>query len=423
MVLKPNKKPRNDGKALAGNSSNQGSEITMDSNANHRHRITSFSTRKQQSKAMSQWLYVHKDKAPLYSAEQNRLGYYASSLGGCASWLLFKHYYTLDKYKLDKFISCKKHMLCSFCSALRGSKQAKAYHDKAKAIMQEKPHLKLVFITLTLKNGDDFLERFNHLEQSFQTLKDRRRDYLKKGRGFNEFCKIDGCVYSYEVTKKSNGWHPHLHIVALVDDWIDREKLSKEWEAITGDSKIIDVRRIKPDASGDYMDAFMECFKYCMKFSEMSKEHIWEVHEKLSPEKVNSQGIAKRRLKRLHGSLGSFRGIVVPDELTDDKEETVSDNTPFMAILYSYKNSAYSVLEMKDFPYGQVSNDNMLEALEDLKNTGETLISLQETALAVKRETTTRRSCDDVEECRANQLLEMPDWVLVFENYKKELLE
>lgn len=419
-----NKKPRNDGLALAGISSNQGSQITMDSNANHRARITSFNTRKQQSKAMSQWLYVHKDKAPLYSAEQNRLGYYASSLGGCASWLLFKHYYTLDKYKLDKFISCKKHMLCSFCSALRGSKQAKAYHDKAKAIMKEKPHLKLVFLTLTLKNGDDFLERFNHLEQSFQTLKDRRRDFLKKGRGKNEFCKIDGCVYSYEITNKGNGWHPHLHIVALVDDWIDREKLSKEWEAITGDSKIIDVRRIKPDSKGDYMEAFMECFKYCMKFSEMSKEHIWEVHEKLSPEKLNKQGIVKRRLKRLHGSLGSFWGVKVPDDLTDDKEETIGDNTPFMAILYGYRNSAYSVLEMKDFPYGQVSNDNMLEALEDLRNTSETLVSIRETALAVKRETTTRRSFDDVEEDnRENQLLDMPDWVLAFENYKKELLE
>ncbi|MDZ5288701.1 hypothetical protein, partial [Helicobacter pylori] len=152
MPKSGNKKPHNDGTSWQADSSLQGLENTMDSNANHRHRITSFSTRKQQSKAMSQWLYVHKDKAPLYSAEHYRLGYYASSLGGCASWLLFKHFYTLDKYKLDKFISCKKHMLCSFCSALRGAKQAKAYHDKAKAIMQEKPHLKLVFITLTVKN-------------------------------------------------------------------------------------------------------------------------------------------------------------------------------------------------------------------------------------------------------------------------------
>ena len=144
----------------------------------------------------------------------------------------------------------------------------------------------------------------------------------------------------------------------------------------------------------------MECFKYCMKFSEMSKEHIWEVHEKLSPEKVNAKGEVKRRLKRLHGSIGSFWGVKVADDLTDDKEEAISDNTPFMAILYTYRNSCYGVAELQDFPYGQVSNTNMLEALEDLRNTSETLVSIRE-----------------------NQLLDMPDWVLAFENYKKELLE
>ncbi|MDZ5288698.1 protein rep, partial [Helicobacter pylori] len=286
-------------------------------------------------------------------------------------------------------------------------------HDKAKAIMQEKPHLKLVFITLTVKNGDDFLERFGHLEQSFQTLKNRRRDSRKKGRGFNEFSKVDGCVYSYEITNKKNGWHPHLHMVALVDDWIDNKKLSSEWEAITGDSKIIDVRRIKPDENGDYMEAFMECFKYCMKFSEMSKEHIWEVHEKLSPPKINKQGIEKRRLKRLHGSLGSFWGVKVSDELTDDKEETIGDNTPFMAILYSYRKSCYGVLEMQDFPFGQVSKENLPTALDDLLASGETLVSVKASAIASDGgRTTTRRSCDaEEEDNRQNELLDMHDWV------------
>ena len=92
------------------------------------------------------------------------------------------------------------------------------------AILKDKPNLKPVFITLTVKNGDDLLERFEHLENSFQVLKDRRRDSKKKkGRGFCEFSKIDGCVYSYEITNKGNGWHPHLHMVALVDDWIDEK--------------------------------------------------------------------------------------------------------------------------------------------------------------------------------------------------------
>ena len=41
------------------------------------------------------------------------------------------------------------------------------------------------------------------------------------------------------------GTHIFL-MVALVDDWIDGKKLSQQWEAITGYSKIVDVRRLKP---------------------------------------------------------------------------------------------------------------------------------------------------------------------------------
>ena len=55
-------------------------------------------------------------------------------------------------------------------------------------------------------------------------------------------------------------------MVALVDDWIDGKKLSQQWEAITGDSKIVDVRRLKPSkgTKDDYMEAFIEVFKYAL---------------------------------------------------------------------------------------------------------------------------------------------------------------
>ena len=58
--------------------------------------------------------------------------------------------------------------------------------------MRLNPRLKPVLITLTVKNGESLDERFNHLTRSFKTLLARYRDYKKKGRGFNQFCKIDG---------------------------------------------------------------------------------------------------------------------------------------------------------------------------------------------------------------------------------------
>ena len=48
-----------------------------------------------------------------------------------------------------------------------------------------------------------------------------RRDWLNRGTGHNELCKAHGIVYAVEITNRGRGWHPHIHMVALVDDWID----------------------------------------------------------------------------------------------------------------------------------------------------------------------------------------------------------
>lgn len=362
-----NKKPRDDVQSLQANTSKQGSEIPMDSNANHRARITRFSQLRQQSRDMASWLYVQHDELvslgkPTADLMAIRLRHFAHDLRLCGSSLLFKHYYTLDQYRLAHMKSCKRHMVCPFCSAIRASKQATAYHSKMVHILKENPKLKPVFITLTVKNGDDLWERFNHLMTSFKTMQKARRDWLNRGTGHNELCKAHGIVYSAEITK-GNGWHPHLHMVALVDDWIDREKLSAHWEQITGDSKIIDVRRVKPakGTTDDYSKAFVECFKYAMKFSEMTHHQIWLVHETLSP---------NQRLKRLTGSVGLFRGVQVPNQLTDDE---IADNSPFMAILYQFLNGSYSVVATENFPDGQPLKQNLGEALEDYNQSGEVL--------------------------------------------------
>ena len=374
-----NKKPRKD-VLLEGQASEQGLDITVDSNAKHRARITRFGHLRQQSKDMSNWLFTQYDEArsldtPMGELMAKRFGHFANLLSGCANYLLFKHYYTLDKYKLSGLKTCKKHMLCPFCSAIRASKQATAYHDKMVHLLKENPKLKPVFVTLTVRNGDDLKERFNHLKDSFKTYQSRRRDWLKKGRGYNEFCKAHGIVYAYEITNNGKGWHPHLHMILLVDDWIDKDKLSDEWKAITGDSFIVDVRRVKPskaevdtmdakEQKEDYSDGFMEVFKYAMKFTELTHYQIWIAHETLSP---------TGRLTRLQGSIGLFRGVQVPDTMTDD---VITDDAPFMLILYKFlKGAGYSVEFMQDVPLGEVSLDNLGDALAEYNASGEVLPS------------------------------------------------
>ena len=48
-------------------------------------------------------------------------------------------------------------------------------------------------------------------------------------------------MYSYENTfnEKTDEWHPHIHMFALVDQWIDQQEFSEYWHSITGDSMVV----------------------------------------------------------------------------------------------------------------------------------------------------------------------------------------
>ena len=168
--------------------------------------------------------------------------------------------------------------------------------------------------------------------KSFRTLLERRRDYEKKGRGFNEFCKVQGAMYSYENTfnEKTVEWHPHIHMFALVDQWIDQQEFSEYWHSITGDSMVVDVRRAKKEKGHGYSKAAAEVCKYALKFGDLSVEKTWEAFKVLKG-------------KRLTGSFGLLWGVKIPDTMTDDMPE---GDLPYLEMLYKFvygKNSHYDL--------------------------------------------------------------------------------
>lgn len=251
----------------------------------------------------------------------------SKNLSGCCNYLVFHNYYTIDQTRLVKAVTCKQHLVCPFCAARRAAKNMTAYSEKIEQVTSENKTLKPVMITMTVKNGHDLEERFDHLKASMSRLIERRRDYLKKGRGQTEFRKIDGAMYSVEFTHNpESGWHPHVHMIALVHDWIDREALSREWENVTGDSKIIDVRLIKNkkinSEKSDLISGLAEVLKYALKFSDLDNSKVWEAYKSL-------------KTKRLMATFGSLWGVKVPEKLTDDPLE----NLPFIELFYKYEKS------------------------------------------------------------------------------------
>lgn len=244
-----------------------------------------------------------------------------AALEACGNYLVFHEYYTVGKVRLAAARSCRKHLLCPLCAIRRGAKTLKAYLDRFKVLSSRDAALRPYLVTFTVKNGPDLAARQAHLSSSLKRLHKRRSLWLHGVRRaqYTEAAKAAGAVWSFEVTNRGNGWHPHVHAIWLCADEPDQRALSREWHSITGDSMVVDVRPI----TGDPAEGFAEVFKYAMKFSELDLAHNVEAYHVL-------------RRSRLVGSFGVFRGVDVPAELTDE----LIDDLPYVRLLYTFKDRA-----------------------------------------------------------------------------------
>ena len=319
MLKKDNKKAHNSD-ALVGY---ELQALQSSDEDQHRDRISRFGLLKHRSKLQEQYLWTQVDfKSEGENQTSNKALKAATKLKGCGQFLLFHNYYTISQTKLAKAHYCSQHLLCPMCAGVRAARSMNRYIQRIEEIMRQNPKLKPVLITLTVKNGEDLQERFDHLTGSFKTLLARYRDYKKKGRGFNQFCKIDGAFYTTEYTynDKTKQWHPHIHIFALLNEWIDQEELAETWHDITLDSYIVDIRRVKKTKEHGYSKAVAEVCKYALKFSDLSLENTWEAFLTLKG-------------KRLTGSFGSMHGVKIPEKATD---EMPKEELPYLELLYRF---------------------------------------------------------------------------------------
>ena len=247
-------------------------------------------------------------------------------LSSCANYLVFHDYYTENITKLVKTQTCKKHLLCPFCASRRAAKNVKVYEEKINNFVTGRKNLIPVMITLTVKNQTDLKRVYNHMKKSFRTLMQRRRINKHNGTHPTEMRKVQGAVAAHELTfnEDNNTWHPHIHMVALLNDYIDIKKLSAEWHEITGDSFIIDIRRInakKPLKEGvsELSSGLAEVFKYALKFSDLPQSKLWEAYKFL-------------RGKRMVSAYGDLYGLKIPESLLDDPLKEF----PYIELFYTY---------------------------------------------------------------------------------------
>ena len=260
----------------------------------------------------------------------------AGLLRACGTWLQFAYYFGWsaegfeDEYRLVRANFCDQHLICNFCAVRRSIQKLRAYLRRYRYVMQMKSYLMPFLITFTVKNGRDLGERFEHLASSFRTLQDRRRRYLSAPRRFpfTQLAKVKGGVGTFENTYNtySKEHHPHFHLIALCDDIPAHKPLVDEWQMITGDSFIVDIRPFEDINHPE--SAFMEVFKYTLKFSTM-------------PLDVNYHASRVLAGRRLLISFGDFWGVKVPELLTDEALDR-----EHVDYYFEWLNAQYQLMEV-----------------------------------------------------------------------------
>jgi Replication protein len=121
---------------------------------------------------------------------------------------------------------------CEPCQKARASKMI----ANLKARLAEQANGRYRFITVTLKHSaTPLVDQIKRLLKSFKAL--RQTPVWKESQR--------GGAYILEVkwSEKTREWHPHLHIVAE-GDFVRREDLRTAWLHVTGDSHIVDIRKL-----------------------------------------------------------------------------------------------------------------------------------------------------------------------------------
>lgn len=239
----------------------------------------------------------------------------------CGAHLHFREWVNHGgRLTLHRGYFCQVPLLCPLCAIRRGGKLLRRYVERAEYLLRDHDaHL----VTLTVRNGPDLAERWQHLRSSFRKLKDQGR------KGYGPMAGCDGFVGSFEFTKGATGWHPHLHMVWFVPKgrqvnagaW---SAFRATWEAITGDSHQCDARPLV----GDLVDAFCEVMKYALKFSAL------DLADNLAAFRV-------LRGKRLMTSGGCMYGLELPE---DAKLEDDPLDGPFIEHIYRWAGSQGYVL-------------------------------------------------------------------------------
>lgn len=202
-------------------------------------------------------------------------------------------------------ISCQ-NPLCSYCLHERAARLAGEWTPILSEFASPS-HLTLTLRRYAGESLDAMGGRFDAACASFLRSAEFRRH-------------VRGGVLSREVAVSKGAWGVHGHMLIDCDYW-DVRAISALWEQITGDSKIVYIKRVTPGDADSLADAIAEVIKYPCKVAsvlgdpELVQEYLdWVKGRRMFRAFGSCVGALKRHREQLAAAAGKSLAEVEEEE-------------------------------------------------------------------------------------------------------------
>lgn len=193
--------------------------------------------------------------------------------------------------------------LCATCARARSRQTA------ARVATAIRHADSLRFLTFTLRSSDEPLK--DQLDRLYASLRQLRRTAEWKRH-------VHGGIATVEITRnaKTGLWHPHLHVLADGKYW-PQGSLSAAWNAITGDSPVVDIRAVR-----SRKNAAQYVAKYAAKPLDM---RTW-------PLDAIAELAAALHRRRMVLTFGSLHGHGIDQDDEPERRQVEQAHVPIAAI-------------------------------------------------------------------------------------------
>ena len=233
-----------------------------------------------------------REKIAHYLAATNQNPHAIEAFAQCGAAVMVEWSAAEKRYRLRGSYCHSRH--CEPCMRAKAAVMAGNLRQR----LVDKQENQYRFVTLTLAHTDQPLsDQIKRLYASFRKLRNKR--CWQKSQ-------VGGAA-SLEVKWKpdTKRWHPHLHVISE-GKFLGKEDLSQAWKEATGDSFIVDIRKLDDAKAAAYYVA-----KYVTKGT---NAQVWENDD------TAAEWITAMKGVRSAATYGTWRGFKLLQRQNDPKD-------------------------------------------------------------------------------------------------------